>query len=64
MTPLSDLPPLDAEEGVFDALERMESEERDGAPVVRQGVLVGLVSRGDLARFVQVYTPARRRWRW
>ena len=64
MTPLSELPPLDAEEGVFDALERMESEERDGAPVVRQGVLVGLVSRGDLARFVQVYTPARRRWRW
>ena len=63
MTPWADRPPLAAEDSVFDALEQLAAAEQDWAPVMREGRPVGLVSRGDLARFVEVYAPSRRRWR-
>ena len=63
MTPWAARPPLAAADSVFDALEQLAAAEQDWAPVMREGRPVGLVSRGDLARFVDVYAPSRRRWR-
>ena len=63
MTPWAARPPLQAEDSVFDALEQLDAAEQDWAPVMQQGRPVGMVSRGDLARFVEVYAPSRWRWR-
>ena len=53
MTPLSSLPTLDADGAVFDAVEWMDAEGLESAPVVRGGVPVGLVSRAELQRLVR-----------
>ncbi len=57
MTPLASLATLDAETAIFDAMERMDAEGLESAPVVRDGIPVGIVSRADIARLAE----ARRR---
>ena len=53
VTPLSSLPSLDADDAVFDAMERMDAEGLENAPVMRDSIPVGMVSRGELARLVR-----------
>ncbi len=53
MLPLSALPRIDAEEPVFNALERLEAEELDRLAVVRGELLLGILSRADLMRWME-----------
>lgn len=53
MAPLSALPRIDPEEPVFNALERLEAENLDRLAVVRGDLLLGILSRADLLRWLE-----------
>jgi CBS domain-containing protein len=53
MLPLSDLPRIDADEPVYNAVERLESGSIDRLAVVRGDLLLGILSRADLARWLE-----------
>ncbi|HLF03650.1 MAG TPA: site-2 protease family protein [Dehalococcoidia bacterium] len=53
MLPLAALPRIAPEEPVFDALERMETENLDRLAVVRGEALLGILSRADLLRWLE-----------
>ncbi len=53
MLPLSVLASVGPEDGMFDALEQMEAERLDRLAVVRNGLLLGFVSRLEARRFLR-----------
>jgi CBS domain-containing protein len=54
MTPASKVITADPEEEGISVAEKMEEHRLDGIPVVRDGVVVGLVTRNSLARVMQM----------
>jgi Zn-dependent protease/CBS domain-containing protein len=53
MLPLTSLPRIEAEEPVFNALERLEAEHIDRLAVMRGELLLGILSRADLTRWLE-----------
>lgn len=53
MLSLSDLPRIDAEEPVFNALERLETEKLDRLAILQGDLLLGILSRADLQRWLE-----------
>lgn len=60
MLPLSVLQSVGPEDGIFDVMEQMETERLDRLAVVRNGLLLGFVSRPDARRFLRTrHLPMR-----
>lgn len=61
MRPLSDLTIVEPDEAIFDALEQMDEADLERSTVVRNGIILGFITRSNAQRFVRSLSPSKLR---